>query len=111
MSKTSNKSIKSSSSDRNNFSTVLVYCLLLILSPIAVFFSSKVFIFDHIFESIQSNIFAAVSAIITLHICLGKLLSCDNRRIKFSLHFVSVTGLYIYRAWFDTEEKETQKQD
>lgn len=58
-----------------NFGTVLFYCLLIILFPIAAFFTSKTFLFDGYLrlETVKSNIYSACVAVIALHIALGKL--------------------------------------
>lgn len=74
------------------FFNILFYCLLIIISPIVTFFASKVFIFDYIFEPVGSNIAAAVSAVVAIHIALG---------------------MFLYRAYFSDEQpsKPIQKQD
>ncbi|XP_031631084.1 vacuolar ATPase assembly integral membrane protein VMA21 homolog [Contarinia nasturtii] len=73
------------------FFVILFYCLLIIISPIATFFGSKYFIYDSLFDPIPSNIWAAVSAVVALHIALG---------------------LYLYRAYFGAEEtKSLRKQE
>jgi len=66
------------------FTTVLFHCLLIIISPILVFFISKLYIFDALFalESLYSNLYSAFAAVIVLHIALGN---------------------FIYRAYFNTE--------
>lgn len=63
------------SQDMTNFGTVLFYCLLIILLPIAAFFTSKSFVFDGILklESVKSNIYSACVAVFALHIALGEL--------------------------------------
>lgn len=61
--------------------------------PIITFFASKYFVFDTILSltSVQSNIYAAVAAVITLHAALG---------------------LFLYRAYFDTSSYSSfDKQD
>ncbi|XP_055601159.1 vacuolar ATPase assembly integral membrane protein VMA21 homolog [Uranotaenia lowii] len=65
-----------------NFRVVFMYCILIILLPVASFFGSKYFLFDGLLklDPVTSNIYSAVSAVIALHIALG---------------------LYIYRAYFD----------
>lgn len=81
----------SDGSQSNVFVTVLMYCLLIIFSPIVTFFVSKTFIFDNYLESIPSNIWAAVLAVIALHVALG---------------------LFLYRAYFsDSPSQSNQKQD
>lgn len=75
---------------RDIFFVILSYCLLIIISPIATFFGSKYFIFDSIFEPIPSNIWAAISAVVALHVALG---------------------LFLYRAYFSEETKPIRKQD
>ncbi|XP_055325143.1 vacuolar ATPase assembly integral membrane protein VMA21 homolog [Sitodiplosis mosellana] len=75
---------------RDIFFSILFYCLLIIISPIVTFFASKHFIFDSIFEPVPSNIWAAVSAVVTLHVALG---------------------LFLYRAYFSEEDKPVRKQD
>lgn len=61
--------------------------------PIITFFATKYFLFDTILSltSVQSNIYAAVSAVIALHAALG---------------------LFLYRAYFDTPTASSfDKQD
>ena len=71
---------------------MLFYCLLIIFFPILTFFFTKVLIFDGYLklETIQSNIYSAISAIITLHIALG---------------------VYISKAYFMPDEIDSIKQD
>lgn len=80
-----------------NFRVVFFYCILIILLPVSTFFATKYVLFDGYFQlsSVSSNIYAAVAAVIALHIALG---------------------LYIYRAYFDSgpsdqSTKLAQKQD
>lgn len=56
--------------------------------PIATFFLSKYYLFDTILSLtvVQSNIYAAISAVIALHIALG---------------------LYLYRAYFEADSGPT----
>lgn len=87
-------------SKRNNpdqsstFLTVLAHCILIIASPIVSFFVSKVFVFDILLEvnSVQSNIWSAVVAVVALHIALG---------------------LFLYRAYFETDNgpRTSRKED
>lgn len=58
-------------SESNTFLVVLFYCLLIIFSPIVAFFVSKVFIFDDWATPVKSNIYSAISAVVTLHVALG----------------------------------------
>ncbi|GAB0086061.1 hypothetical protein DMENIID0001_048340 [Sergentomyia squamirostris] len=96
MSKKSRNKGDSASSINNGpsstvFFTVLFYCLLIIFLPILCFFGFKRFIFDGYFElsQVTSNIYAAVVAIIALHVALF---------------------FYIYRAYFEQETKPTRVQ-
>ncbi|KAG4069706.1 hypothetical protein HA402_002285 [Bradysia odoriphaga] len=79
-------------SDATAFQTVLFYCLLIIFLPIVTFFSLKYMLFDSVLQatSVQSNIYSAVAAVITLHLALG---------------------LYLYRAYFNAEKSAAQKED
>lgn len=74
------------------FVTVLLHCILIIASPIVSFFTSKYFIFDTLdLTVIQSNIWAAVVAVVALHLALG---------------------LFLYRAYSEVDPREiSQKQD
>ncbi|KAL1377241.1 hypothetical protein pipiens_014675 [Culex pipiens pipiens] len=100
MSKSKNKQQVSKNEQRNeyrNFRVVFFYCILIILLPVSTFFATKYVLFDGYFQlsSVSSNIYAAVAAVIALHIALG---------------------LYIYRAYFDSgpsdqSTKLAQKQD
>lgn len=71
---------------KSAFFTVLRYCLLIIFLPIVGFFGTKYVLFDGFLQltSTQSNIYAAVVAVVSLHLALF---------------------LYIYRAYFDTDAK------
>jgi len=64
---------KSGMSEQDIFKTVLKHSLFIILSPIATFFFSKLYIFDAIFnlDSMYSNLYSAFVAVIFLHIALG----------------------------------------
>lgn len=62
--------------------------------PIVTFFLTKYYLFDSILSlsAVQSNIYAAISAVIALHIALG---------------------LYLYRAYFEVDRgyPTGQKED
>ncbi|CAO1404952.1 unnamed protein product [Diamesa serratosioi] len=99
MSKTKSNKAKISADDQQSdsaiFGTVFFYCILIIFLPVATFFISKFFIFDLVFDltSVSSNIYAAISSVIALHLALA---------------------LYLYRAYFDDKPKQKpafQKQD
>uniref|UniRef100_A0A0K8TPH2 Vacuolar ATPase assembly integral membrane protein VMA21 homolog n=1 Tax=Tabanus bromius TaxID=304241 RepID=A0A0K8TPH2_TABBR len=78
-------------SNFDSFKIVLFYCLLIIFMPIVTFFATKSFIFDGYLElnTISSNIFSAISAVISLHIALG---------------------LYIYRAYFEAKTSDKKAE-
>lgn len=59
---------------------------MIIFLPIVGFFSSKHLLFDGVFQmdTVQSNIYSAVVAVVALHLALF---------------------LYIYRAYFETDAK------
>lgn len=76
----------------NIFVTVLSYCLLIIFSPIVTFFVTNLVLSQYI-DSVPSNIWAAVSAVVMLHLALG---------------------LFVYRAYFSDTTEPTplaRKQD
>uniref|UniRef100_A0A336LHA1 Vacuolar ATPase assembly integral membrane protein VMA21 homolog n=1 Tax=Culicoides sonorensis TaxID=179676 RepID=A0A336LHA1_CULSO len=77
--------------DYINFKTVFFYCLLIILLPIAAFFLTKTYIFDGFLQldTVKSNIYSAVAAVLALHFALG---------------------LYIYRAYSDNKVKKEIQQ-
>lgn len=79
------------SNENSAFQVVLFYCLLIICMPIITFFLTKYYLFDSILSlsAVQSNIYAAISAVIALHVALG---------------------LYLYRAYFEAD-KGPQKED
>ncbi|XP_044748690.1 vacuolar ATPase assembly integral membrane protein VMA21 homolog [Coccinella septempunctata] len=66
------------------FKNVLFYISFILIAPISTFFGSKSIIFQGIFgvDSVASNIWSAVFAVVVLHLALG---------------------MYIYRAYFDSE--------
>ncbi|XP_043288434.1 vacuolar ATPase assembly integral membrane protein VMA21 homolog [Venturia canescens] len=74
------------------FKTVLYYCICIVAMPLVSFFVSKNFIFDGLLglSSVQSNIWAAIVAIVALHIALGA---------------------FIYRAYFGGQTKPPSKAD
>lgn len=83
--------LSNNGSQQNVFVTVLLYCLLIIFAPIVTFFVSKTFILDNYLESVPSNIWAAILAVIALHIALG---------------------LFLYKAYFsDSVPQSNRKQD
>ncbi|XP_059608420.1 vacuolar ATPase assembly integral membrane protein VMA21 homolog [Phlebotomus argentipes] len=84
--KNKTKGDSSASPNSSVFFTVLFYCLLIILLPIAGFFASKWYIFDGYLQlpQVTSNIYSAVVAVVALHVALF---------------------FYIYRAYFETEAK------
>lgn len=55
------------------FSTVIKYCLVIIIVPVLAFFSVKVILFDGILrlEPVTSSVYSAVIAVIVLHVTLG----------------------------------------
>lgn len=65
--------------------------MMIIFLPVLSFFATKYILFDGVFSltSVQSNIYAAVVAVIALHLALF---------------------LYIYRAYFDTDTPKTGQQ-
>ena len=67
------------------------YCALIIIAPVLTFFASKQLIFDPFLNlsSVASNIYSAIGAVIALHIALG---------------------LYIYRAYFSTSDKDDKEE-
>lgn len=69
---------------------MLSYCLLIIFLPILCFFLFKYLLFDGALNltSVQSNIYAAIIAVVTLHLALF---------------------LYIYRAYFNSDPAGKQK--
>lgn len=70
--------------DFQTFGTVFFYCALIIIFPISAFFTSKTLLFDGYLalDTVKSNIWSAVTAVIALHLALG---------------------LYIYRAYNSTK--------
>lgn len=72
------------------FQTVIKYCLIIIVVPVLSFFSAKSVLFDGILrlEPITSSVYSAVVAVVVLHVTLG---------------------LYIYRAYSDSEKSERPK--
>lgn len=77
-----------SAASSSAFQVVLFYCLLIIFLPIATFFLTKYYLFDTILSltAVQSNIYAAVSAVVALHVALA---------------------LYLYRAYFEVDNGPT----
>ncbi|XP_054268715.1 vacuolar ATPase assembly integral membrane protein VMA21 homolog [Macrosteles quadrilineatus] len=83
----------SDSQDLALFRTVLTYCVFILALPICAFFASKFFLFDGILAmtTINSNVYSAVTAVVTLHLALG---------------------CYIYRAYsYDHTPKAPAKVD
>lgn len=78
--------------ERQMFKTVFSYCIAIIGGPILSFFLSKYFFYDLILgDGVSSNVWAALTAVVVLHIALG---------------------LFIYRAYSDASTaKPTSKQD
>ncbi|KAL3266077.1 hypothetical protein HHI36_010263 [Cryptolaemus montrouzieri] len=77
----------------NAFKTVMIYISLILVAPICTFFCSKSLLFHRILgiDTVASNIWSAVFAMIAVHISLG---------------------LYIYRAYFYTDPlKPVEKVD
>ncbi|XP_014217745.1 vacuolar ATPase assembly integral membrane protein VMA21 homolog [Copidosoma floridanum] len=74
------------------FKTVLIHCIIIIACPVLSFFGSKVFIFDGLLNlsAVSSNVYAALTAVIVLHVALG---------------------MFIYRAYFDSPTKAPWKAD
>jgi len=71
-------------SEKEVFKTCLFHCILIVASPIFTFFTSKILFFDGLLqlESMQANLYSAISAVIVLHVALAN---------------------FIYRAYFQTE--------
>lgn len=67
------------------FRTVIKYCLIIIIVPVAAFFLSKSILFDGILgvQPVTSSVYSAVVAVIVLHVTLG---------------------LYIYKAYGETDK-------
>ncbi|CAH2234173.1 vacuolar ATPase assembly integral membrane protein VMA21 homolog [Pararge aegeria] len=67
------------------FQTVIKYCLFIIIVPVLSFFVVKILIFDTILhlEPVTSSVYAAVVAVVVLHVTLG---------------------LYIYRAYSESDK-------
>ncbi|XP_070500046.1 vacuolar ATPase assembly integral membrane protein VMA21 homolog [Chironomus tepperi] len=74
------------------FMTILWYCVLIIFLPIVSFFASKYVLEGFDLTSVSKNIYAAVIAVINLHIALG---------------------LYLFKAYSggDPPKQTLQKQD
>ncbi|KAG5682352.1 hypothetical protein PVAND_011709 [Polypedilum vanderplanki] len=97
--KKNNKSLLNEESKTRNktdfsvFLTVFFYCILIILLPVLSFFGSK-YVFETFFDfsNVLNNIYAAVVAVINLHIALG---------------------LYLYKAYSQPDPKQSVifKQD
>ncbi|CAG7831223.1 unnamed protein product [Allacma fusca] len=74
---------KTGMSEKDIFSTVLVHCLLIIISPILTFFVFNFWIFSGLgLEAMTNNIYSAFAAVVVLHIALAN---------------------FIYRAYHNTE--------
>jgi len=71
-------------SEQEVFKTCLFHCILIVMSPIFTFFVIKLYIFDALLqlESMQSNLYSALAAVVVLHLALAN---------------------FIYRAYFQTE--------
>lgn len=69
------------------FQTVIKYCLIIIVVPVLSFFTAKSVLFDGILrlENVTSSVYSAVVAVVVLHVTLG---------------------LYIYKAYNETEKPE-----
>lgn len=55
------------------FTTVIRYCLFIIIVPVVSFFVSKLVLFDGILQlsAVSSSVYGAVVAVIVLHLTLG----------------------------------------
>lgn len=55
------------------FMTVLGYSIFIILAPISTFFIAKILVFQGMFhtDSVTTNVWSAVAAVVVLHIALG----------------------------------------
>ncbi|XP_037935281.1 vacuolar ATPase assembly integral membrane protein VMA21 homolog [Teleopsis dalmanni] len=78
--------------DYSSFKTVLFYCSLIVFLPVVTFFLLKGVVLDQLFTmtEIRTNIFAAVGAVVSLHLALG---------------------LYVYRAYFGGDADKQTKRD
>lgn len=79
--------------ERQLFKTVFFYCIVIIAAPVITFFWTKLFFFETLLntDSIASNVYSAILAVIVLHIALG---------------------LFIYRAYSDSgTQQKPVKQD
>ncbi|CAH1159659.1 unnamed protein product [Phaedon cochleariae] len=79
------------------FKTILGYSALILVSPILMFFVSKIILMEGIFNAgpIASNVWSAIFAVIILHVAVG---------------------LYIYKAYFEADKvkhlvKPDEKED
>ncbi|XP_046673024.1 vacuolar ATPase assembly integral membrane protein VMA21 homolog [Homalodisca vitripennis] len=61
------------SQDLALFKTILTYCVFILVLPVCTFFGSKFFLFDGILglTAMNSNVYAAIVAVISLHFALG----------------------------------------
>lgn len=55
------------------FKSVFYYCFTIICLPVVTFFCTKFLVLDGIFglESMPSNVYSAIAAVIVIHITLG----------------------------------------
>lgn len=77
--------------DLEVLTTVFIYCIAIIVCPVATFFGSKILIFEGVLglNNVVVNVYSAVAAVLVLHIALG---------------------FFIYRAYTDPSQT-THKPD
>ena len=91
------------------FLTVLYYCILIIFLPVVSFFSSKYLLSNFDISSTSQNIYAAVVAVIALHLALAIYLVKGN---KLTLIVILTNFNYFILAYSSGDKpKQVVKQD